>query len=145
MKTNCPNRQTINKPPNGGSRSVNEGELFIENFGRKNPGNKGRPYEKLNYTSVEQVLNSDKVVIGTFNIPASRQLLFDTGATTSLLAQEFAPYYGIICWRKYPCYSHMKQQVIMICLCEYYVELLVISIKDIALVLGVDWLCNHEA
>jgi len=33
----------------------------------------------------------------------------------------------------------------MICRCEYYANLLVISMRDIAVILGVDWLSNHGA
>jgi hypothetical protein len=38
-----------------------------------------------------------------------------------------------------------KQQVLMICGNEYYADLYIIPMRDIAVILGMDWLSNHGA
>ena len=38
-----------------------------------------------------------------------------------------------------------EQQVLTICGCEYHAELYVIPMRDIAIILGMDWLSNHGA
>jgi predicted aspartyl protease len=47
---------------------------------------------------MEKVNDSDKTVIGTLQIRSHPgKVLFDTGATTSLISQEFVDLYGIPC------------------------------------------------
>jgi hypothetical protein len=156
MKTNCPNKQTL---PANGSRPARGGQPSKgRNFGGANAGKKRRPFEKLNCTNVDQVLNPHKVVIGTLNIlNYPRKVLFDTGATTSFIAQKLIDAYGSRCCaldhpitilsaRGNILVTHKQEkQVIMICNCVYYADLLVIRMKDIAIILGMDWLSNHEA
>ena len=38
-----------------------------------------------------------------------------------------------------------EQQVLTICGCEYHADLYVIPMRDIAVILGMDWLSNHGA
>ena len=89
MKPNCPNKQTFTGPQAGGSRPTSGAQASKgRNVGGANAGQKGRPYGKLNCTSMEEGLNSDKAVIGTLNILAyPGKVLFDTGATTSFMSQ----------------------------------------------------------
>jgi hypothetical protein len=65
---------------------------------------KGRPYGKLNCTTLEQAGESDQAVIGTLNILTHPgKVLFDTGATTSFLAQGFVEKYWLRCSKlEYP-------------------------------------------
>jgi hypothetical protein len=62
-------------------------------------GKSKRPtYGKLNCTNLEEVNQSDKTVIGTLQILSHPgKVLFDTGATTSFISQEFVDLYGILC------------------------------------------------
>jgi hypothetical protein len=57
---------------------------------RRNPGdNKGKPYGKLNCTSVAEVIHLEEAVLGTLNIMTySGKLLFDTGATMSFISKN---------------------------------------------------------
>jgi predicted aspartyl protease len=78
------------------------------------------------------------------------KVLFDTGATTSFISQEFVELYGISCNKlEYPItilsaggmilVTHLKQeQVIMIHDCVYLVDLFLIPMKDMVVILGMD-------
>jgi hypothetical protein len=107
---------------------------------------------------LEEVNDSDKTVIGTLQILSySGKLLFDTGATTSFISQEFVDLDGIPCNKlEYPItilsvggtilVTHLKQeQVIMIRDCIYLADLFLIPIKDMAVILGMDWLEENGA
>jgi predicted aspartyl protease len=96
--------------------------------------------------------------MGTLNIlTLPGKVLFDLGATTSFISQEFVEANGIkCCLLNYPITIQSaggnilvnrirEQQVIMICHHEYYADLFVIPMKNIAVILGMDWLSNHEA
>ena len=84
-------------------------------------------------------------------------VLFDTGATTSFISKEFIDAYGLKCNELKCaitilsaggtiCVTHRReQQVLTICGCEYHADLYVIPMRDIAVILGMDWLSNHGA
>jgi predicted aspartyl protease len=97
-------------------------------------------------------------MIGTLHILSHPgKVLFDTGATTSFISQEFVDLYGIPCNKlEYPItilsaggtilVTHLKQeQVIMIRDCVYLVDLFLIPMKDMAVILGMDWLEENGA
>ena len=128
------------------------------NFGGNNAGQKGMPFGKLNCTNVEEVIHSDKAVIGTLNIMTyPGTVLFDTGATTSFISKEFIDAYGLKCNELKRAITILsvggtiyvthrrEQQVLTICGCEYHADLYVIPMRDIAVILGMDWLSNHGA
>jgi hypothetical protein len=71
----------------------------MQAFRGRNPrDNKGKPYGKLNCTSVAEVIHSEEAVLGTLNIMTyARKVLFDTGATTSFISKEFIDAYGLKC------------------------------------------------
>ena len=153
MKANCSSKSTFNKPQADKSMLTCGKHSFHEgSFGGRNARKKGRPFGKLNCTNVAQVLNSEKVVIGTLNILTNPgKVLFDTGATTSFIAQEFVDEFRIRCSvLETPItilsaggkilVTHIKEhQVIMIFRCEYVADLFVIPMKDITVSLGMDW------
>ena len=102
------------------------------NFGGNDAGRNGRSFGKLNCTNVEEVIHSDKAVIGTLNIMTYHgTVLFDTGATTSFISKEFTDVYGLRCNELKRaitilsaggtiCVTHrIEQQVLMICGCDY--------------------------
>jgi hypothetical protein len=120
--------------------------------------NKRPTYGKLNCTNLEEVNQSDKTVIGKLQIISHPdKVLFDTGATTSFISQEFVDLYGIPCNKlEYPItvlsaggmilVTHLKQeQVIMIHNCVYLADLFLIPMKDMAVILGMDWLEENGA
>jgi hypothetical protein len=77
MKRQCPNRAAWGKKPTGGG--FNRGG----NSGGNGAGKRSRPYGKLNCTNLEEVIESEKTVIGTLQILSHPgKVLFDTGATT---------------------------------------------------------------
>jgi predicted aspartyl protease len=97
-------------------------------------------------------------VIGTLQILSHPgKVLFDTGATTSFISQEFFDLYGILCNKlEYPItilsvrgmilVTHLRQeQVIMMCNCIYLADLFLIPMKDMAVILGMDWLEENGA
>jgi predicted aspartyl protease len=107
---------------------------------------------------LEEVNDLDKAVIGTLQILSHPgKVLFDTGATTSFILQEFVDLYGITCNKlEYPItvlsaggtilITHLKQeQVIMINDCVYLADLFLIPMKDMAVILGMDWLEDNGA
>jgi hypothetical protein len=107
---------------------------------------------------LEKVNDSDKAVIGTLQILSyPGKVLFDTGAITSFISQEFVDLYGITCKKlEYPItilsaggtilVTHLKQeQVIMISDCVYLADLFLVPMKDMAVILGMDWLEENGA
>jgi hypothetical protein len=56
----------------------------------RNPGdNKGKPYGKLNYINVAEVIHSEEAIVGTLNIMTyPGKVLLDIGATTSLFPKN---------------------------------------------------------
>ena len=113
---------------------------------------------RLNCTNLEEVNNSEQAVIGTLNILTHPgKVLFDTGATTSFISKEFVDTYGIRCGvLDHPMkilsaggtiiVTHAKMdQVIMIYRSTYFADLLVIPMKEIAVILGMDWLSDNGA
>jgi predicted aspartyl protease len=90
-------------------------------------------------------------VIGTLQILSHPgKVLFDTGATTSFILQEFFDLYGISCNKlEYSItvlsaggtilVTYLKQeQVIMIGDCVYLADLFLIPMKDMAVILRMD-------
>jgi predicted aspartyl protease len=107
---------------------------------------------------LEDVNDSEKAVIGMFQIISHPgKVLFDTGATTSFISQEFFDLYGLTCNKlEYPItvlsaggtilVTHLKQeQVIMISDCVFLADLFLIPMKDMAVILGMDWLEENGA
>jgi hypothetical protein len=107
---------------------------------------------------LEEVNDSDKAVIGMLQILSHPgKVLFDTGATTLFILQEFVDLYGIPCNKlEYPItilsmggtilVTHLKQEhVIMIRDCIYLVDLFLIPMKDMAVILRIDWLEENGA
>jgi hypothetical protein len=101
---------------------------------------------------------SDKTVIGMLKILSHPdKVLFDNSATTSFISQEFVDLYGIPCNKlEYPItvlsaggtilVTHLRQeQVIMIRDCIYLANLFLIPMKDMAVILGMDWLDENGA
>ena len=97
-------------------------------------------------------------MIGTLKILSHPgKVLFDTGATTSFISQQFVDTFGIRCQPLEVPITVMSaggkllvtqvkmDQVIMICDRVYDADLLVIPMKDIAVILGMDWLSDHAA
>jgi hypothetical protein len=92
MKRQCPNKAAWGKKPTEGG--FNRGG----NSGGNGAGKRSRPYGKLNCTNLEEVIESEKTMIGTLQILSHPgKVLFDTGATTSFISQEFVNLYGLIC------------------------------------------------
>ena len=162
IKPDCPNKQNQQvSRENGGGSNQGGGGFKPRNggFGRNMADkNKGKPYGRLNCTSLEQVNNTDNVVIGTLKILSHHgKVMFDTGATTSFISQQFVDAYGIRCQPLEVSITVMSaggkllvtqvkmDQVIMICDRVYDADLLVIPMKDIAVILGMDWLSDHGA
>jgi hypothetical protein len=99
MKPDCLNKPPGGWPAAGGSRTVGGGSSAGgRNFGGNNSGKWGRPFGKLNCTTLEEVGHSDQVVIGTLSILSHPgKVLFDTRATTSFISKQFMEQYGIRC------------------------------------------------
>jgi hypothetical protein len=92
MKNQCPNRAAWGKKAIGG------GFNRCGNLGGNGASKRSRPYGKLNCTSLEEVNDSEKTVIGTLQILSHPgKVLFNTGATTSFISQEFVDLYGLTC------------------------------------------------
>jgi hypothetical protein len=89
MKPDCPNKPPRGWPAAGGSRTAGGGSSAGgRNFGGNNSGKRGRPFGKLNCTTLEEVGHSDQAVIGTLSILSHPgKVLFDTGATTSFISK----------------------------------------------------------
>jgi hypothetical protein len=97
-------------------------------------------------------------MIGTLHILSHpSKVLFDTGATTSFISQEFVDLYGISCNKlEYPItvlsmggkilVTHLRQeQVIMIHGYVYLADVFLIPMKDMTVILGMDWLEENGA
>jgi hypothetical protein len=92
MKNQCPNRAAWE------GRSTRGGPNKGGNSGGNNTEKRPRSFRKLNCTNLEEVNDSDKAVIGTLQILSyPGKVLFDMGATTSFISQEFVDLYGISC------------------------------------------------
>jgi hypothetical protein len=92
MKNQCPNRAAWERRLNGGGPSRGG------NSGGNKAGKGPRPLGKLHCTNLEEVNDSDKAVIGMLQILSHPgKVLFDTGATTSFISQEFIDLYWIPC------------------------------------------------
>ena len=102
-----------------------------------------------------EVVNSE-AVIGMLEIMTyPGKVLFDIGATTSFMSKEFIDANGLECKTLARPITIMsadgntlvtqrrKQQVLMICDNAYCVDLFMIPMKDIAIILGMDWLSYH--
>jgi hypothetical protein len=152
MKNQCPNKAAWGRKSNAGG--PNRGS----NSGDNGAGKRTRPFGKLSCTNLEEVNDSDKTVIGMLQILSHpSKVLFDTGATTSFISQEFVDLYGIPCNKlEYPItvlsvggmilVTHLKQeQVILISDCVYIVDLFLIPMKDMVVILGMDWLEENGA
>ena len=144
MMKDCP------KKKNGGGQSGGGGSRGGNTGG--NWKNK-KPFGKLNCTSLEEVVNSDQAVIGTLQILTHPgKVLFDTGATTSFISQQFIIKHGISCTKLDTpitilsaggtiVVTHAKQkQVIMINKCAFDADLFILPMKDIDVILGMNWL-----
>jgi hypothetical protein len=145
-------------PEKGQTRGQGTGGGSHRGGGFGGDKNKRPTYAKLNCTNLEEVNQSDKTVIGTLQILSHPdKVLFDTGATTSFISQEFVDLYGIPCNKlEYPItvlsaggtilVTHLRQeQVIMIRDCVYLADLFLIPMKDMAVLLGMDWLEETRA
>jgi hypothetical protein len=164
MKPECPNKASWSGHNSGGGRAEggnnynNRNNNNTTNNNSRNNNKRGKPYGKLNCTTLEQAGESDQAVLGTLSIPTHPgKVLFDTGGTTSFLAQEFVEKNGIKCSKlEYPInvlsaggtilVTHMKEaQVITICDCVYFTDLFIIPMKDISVILEMDWLTENGA
>lgn len=157
IKPNCPSKPQGGWPArdgrqaSGGNGHPNKGV----NNGKNNNGKRNRPTEKLKCATLEEVDNLEHAVIGTLNILTNPgKVIFDTGATTSFIYEEFCDKFGIrratlenpmivVTTEGNVIVRHIKQdQVISIYGCTYFADLYVIPLKGIAVVLGMDWLMD---
>jgi hypothetical protein len=97
-------------------------------------------------------------VIGTLSILTHPgKVLFDTGATTSFISKDFVEKYGLRCQAiahpmtvvtvggKLLVSQFKPDQVITIWDCPYFADLYVLPLKNIEVVLGMDWMSDHGA
>jgi hypothetical protein len=162
IKPDCPNKASWSGQSSGGRGGNNNNNRNNNNNSNRNYNNnnnkRGKPYGKLNCTSLEQAEESDQTVLGTLSILTHPgKVLFDTGATTSFLALEFVEKFGLRCSKlETPItvlsaggtilVTHVKEaQVITICDCVYFTDLFIIPMKDISVILGMDWLTENGA
>ena len=83
---------------NNNNNNNNNNNRNNNNNNRNGNNHRGKPYGKLNCTSLEEAGGSDQAVIGTLSILTHPdKVLFDTGATTSFIAKQFIDQYGIRC------------------------------------------------
>jgi hypothetical protein len=85
------------------------------------------------------------------------KVLFDTGANTSFISKDFVEKYGLRCQAiahpmtvvtvggKLLVSQFKPDQVITICDCPYFANLYVLPLKNIEVVLGMDWMSDHGA
>jgi hypothetical protein len=98
------------------------------------------------------------VVIGTLNILTHPgKVLFDTGTTTSFISKNFVEKYGLRCQAiahpmtmvtaggKLLVTQFKPNQIITIYNCSYFADLYVLPLKNIEVVLGMDWISDHGA
>ena len=75
MKPNCPNKQNFTPPTSGIRPSIGT----AASKGR-NPGdNKGKPYGKLNCTSVAEVINSEEAILERFEYDTTEMVKINQG------------------------------------------------------------------
>src|SRR4051812_40056796 len=98
IKPDCPSKPPGGWPTKGGGQAIggngqpNRGGNNVKN----NNGKRNRPTGKLNCATLEEVHNSEHAVIGTLNILTNpEKVLFDTGATTSFISEEFCDKFRI--------------------------------------------------
>jgi hypothetical protein len=98
MIRNCPDKART------GGRGTGCGSHRGGGFGGGSNKRPSQSYGKLNCTNLEEVNQSDKTMIGTLQILSHPgKVLFNMGATTSFISQEFVDLYGIPCNRlEYP-------------------------------------------
>ncbi|KAK1614477.1 hypothetical protein QYE76_019994 [Lolium multiflorum] len=158
MKPDCPNKASWSGQNSEGRGGGGKDNNNNRNYNNNNNNKKGKPYGKLNCTTLEQAGASDQAVLGTLSILTHPgKVLFDTGATTSFLAREFVEQFGLRCSKlETPItvlsaggtilVTHVKEaQVITICDCVYFADLFIIPMKDISVILGMDWLTENGA
>jgi hypothetical protein len=81
MKPDCPNKPAGGWPTKGGGNTGGGGRPSSGggNGSKNNNGKRGRPFGKLNCTSLEEANNSETAVIGTLSILTHPgKVLFDT-------------------------------------------------------------------
>ncbi|KAK1698284.1 hypothetical protein QYE76_014981 [Lolium multiflorum] len=157
IKPECPNKASWSGQNSGGRGGGNNNNNNNSNRNYNN-NKRGKPYGKLNCTTLEQAGESDQAVLGTLSILTHPgRILFDTGATISFLAREFVEQFGLRCSKlETPItvlsaggtilVTHVKEaQVITICDCVYFADLFIIPMKDISVILGMDWLTENGA
>jgi hypothetical protein len=156
----CPNKPAGGWPVNSGGKKGGGGRPASGGGSSSNNGNgkRGRTFGKLNCTSLEEANNSETVVIGTLSILTHPgKVLFDTGATTSFIFKDFIKKHGLRCQAiahpmtvvtaggKLLVSQFKPDQVIMICDYPYFTDLYVLPLKNIEVVLGMDWMSDHGA
>jgi hypothetical protein len=154
----CPSKPAGGWPVNSRVKTGGGGQLASRGGGSGKNGNgkRGQPFGKLNCTSLEEANNSETVVIGMLNILTHPdKVLFDTGATTSFISKNFVEKYGLRCQtivhpltvvtaRGKLLVTHLKpDQIITISDYPYYADLYVLPLKNIEVVLGMDWMSKH--
>ena len=160
VKSDCPNKSAGVGFNKGGSK-LGGGSGFSAgagSSGKNNNGKRGRTFGKLNCTSLEEADNSETVVLGRLSILTHYgKVLFDTVSTTSFLSSHFVEKYGIRCAPlDYPLtvvtaggtllVTQVKpEQIITICNYPYYADLYILPLKNIEVVLGMDWMSEHGA
>jgi hypothetical protein len=76
MKPSCPNKQNFTPPMGGNQPSIGT----PASKGRNHGDYKGKPYGKLNCTSVAEVIHSVEAIVRTLNIMTyPGKVMFDTG------------------------------------------------------------------
>ena len=111
IKPNCPNKPAYGGFNKGGARPGGNGGFLARGGGngKNNNGKRGRPFGKLNCTSLEEADNSETAVLGTPSLLTHYgKVLFDTGATTSFLAKHFMDQYvmHVKCVDEFCIFSH---------------------------------------
>jgi hypothetical protein len=98
IRPDCPNKTAggwpvkVGDKPGGRVGSSSGGG----NSGKNNNGKRGRPFGKLNCTSLEEANKPETELIGTLNIlTCPGKVLFDTGATTSSISKHSVNKFGI--------------------------------------------------
>jgi hypothetical protein len=160
MKPDCPNKPTGGRlikgegnTGGGGTPSSGGG-----NGGKNNNEKRGRTFGKLNCTYLEEANNSEMAVIGMLSILTHPgKVLFDTGATTSFISKNFVEKFRFRCQMivhpmtvlttkgKLLVTQFKPDQIITIYDCPYFADLYVLPLKNIEVVLGMDWMSDHGA
>ncbi|KAK1627572.1 hypothetical protein QYE76_001887 [Lolium multiflorum] len=122
IKLECPNKAPWSGQSSGGRGGSGNNNNNNNNNNNRNYNNnkRGMPYGKLNCTTLEQAEESDQTVLET---PIT---VLSAGGTILV--------------------THVKEaQVITICDCVYFTDLFIIPMKDISVILGMDWLMENGA